>query len=58
MTDISDLYKEKLSDDGSSYFLDGQWKPFQTEEHEIKIMGEAEPEKFVVKSTHRGPVLS
>ena len=39
-SDVVDLYQEKVSDDGKSYFLDGSWREFpKTLSHSIKVMG-------------------
>jgi len=41
LNDNSDLYKEKLSEDGNSYFVDGQWRKIEKKEITIKVKGEA-----------------
>lgn len=58
VTDTSDLYKEKISEDGNQYKLDGEWKDLKVEPHKIKVKGRDEPEIFDLKYTHRGPVIS
>lgn len=37
LTDVSDLYREKIRDD--QYFLDGKWVPLKIENHKIQIKG-------------------
>lgn len=58
MVDISDLYREKIDDANAKYFVDGKWKDLEVEEHTIKVKGQDQPEKFQVRYTHRGPVLT
>lgn len=58
LTDVSDLYKERLSKDGTQYLLDGRWKDLTVDSYEMKVKGQNETVKFEVKSTHRGPVIS
>ena len=56
-SDVTDLYRERISDDGQSYFLDGSWTPFtNTLRHKIKVLGSSEVD-FELKFTHRGPIL-
>lgn len=57
LCDASDLWKETISEDGLSYFVDGEWRPLQIETHEIKVKGQ-DPVKFDVKLTHRGPLFA
>lgn len=33
LTDVSDLYREKIS--GDHYYLDGEWRPLKIENHKI-----------------------
>ena len=56
LNDNSDLFKEKLSTDGKSYLVDGQWRPVQQREVSIKVKGE-ETLKFTLRRTHRGPLI-
>ena len=39
LNDNSDLWKEQLSEDGKSYFVDGEWRSLVIEETEIKVKG-------------------
>ena len=39
-SDVVDLYRERISENGKQYFLDGSWKDFpETLNHKIKVMG-------------------
>ncbi|MEV8309902.1 penicillin acylase family protein [Streptomyces flavidovirens] len=53
--DVSDLYLEKVSDEG--YLYDGSTKPFKTREETIKVAG-GKPKKITVRSTNNGPLVS
>lgn len=57
LCDSSDLYQEKLNEDGTKYFLDGKWEDLKFINEPIKIKG-GEVIDFKVPMTHRGPVLS
>ena len=37
LTDVSDLFRETISDDGKQYKLDGKWKDLEVKKHIIKI---------------------
>lgn len=39
LNDLSDLYREKVSKDGSQYLLDGEWKDFKVRKETIKVKG-------------------
>ena len=56
LNDNSDLYKEKLSENGDSYFVDGEWRKIEKREITIKVKGE-EPTTFTLRRTHRGPLI-
>lgn len=43
LTDVSDLYREKLSDDKTKYFVDGEWKDLKIVREYIKVAGKKEP---------------
>lgn len=58
MVDVSDLFREKLEWEKNQYLVDGEWKDLVVEDEPIKVKGQDEPEKFQVKYTHRGPVLT
>ncbi|MEU6984702.1 penicillin acylase family protein [Streptomyces sp. NPDC046324] len=53
--DVTDLYLEKVGDDG--YVVDGRTKPFTTREETIKIAGGGS-RKITVRSTEHGPLVS
>jgi acyl-homoserine lactone acylase PvdQ len=57
LTDLSDLYREKLSDDKKQYFVDGKWKDLKIIKEKIFVKGQDEPEEFEIKLTHRGPLV-
>jgi penicillin amidase len=38
-TDNTDLWQERLSEDGSKYLVDGQWRDLTVVETEIKVKG-------------------
>ncbi|MGW6566414.1 penicillin acylase family protein [Streptomyces sp. NPDC054975] len=53
--DVTDLYLEKVSDEG--YVVDGKVKPFTTREETIKIAGGGS-RKITIRSTEHGPLVS
>ena len=57
VTDVSDIYRERISDDEQSYEVDGQWKELEEEAHVIKVKGQ-EDVPFTIKHTHRGPLIA
>ena len=57
MTDTSDLYREKVTDDDDHYELDGVKKKLEVVEYLIKVK-DADSVKFKVRLTHRGPLLA
>jgi acyl-homoserine lactone acylase PvdQ len=56
LNDNSDLFKEKLSEDGKSYLVDGEWRSIHFKETIIKVKG-SDPIKFYLRNTHRGPLI-
>lgn len=56
LSDTSDLFREKLSEDKSQYMVDGEWKDIKFITEEIKVKGKDEPIRFNIKMTHRGPL--
>ncbi|GBD30755.1 Acyl-homoserine lactone acylase QuiP [bacterium HR32] len=57
--DVQDLFLERLHpQDPSRYLFRGRWWPVQTRVEEIRVRGRAEPERWVVRSTHHGPILN
>jgi len=58
LNDLSDLFREKVSEDGKKYQVDGQWRDFKVRKEAIKVKGFPEPVDFEVKLTHRGPAMT
>jgi penicillin amidase len=58
VTDTSDLYEEQLDESGEKYMVDGQWRDLSVINYEIKVKDWEQPEKYDLKLTHRGPVIS
>lgn len=56
-TDVSDLFREKISDDGKKFFVDGNWRNLEILSHDIKVKGKESPVRWDVQKTHRGPVI-
>jgi penicillin amidase len=55
--DAQDLYVERIKpDDATQYLTPDGWRPFETQEIEIKVKG-GDPVRFVRRSTRHGPVL-
>jgi acyl-homoserine lactone acylase PvdQ len=57
LTDLSDLYREKISDDGKKYMVDGQWKDLKFIKEQIYVKGQEKPVEFVIRETTRGPLM-
>ena len=57
MTDETDFYFETLDSSQTKYLLDGEWKDLNISEDTIKVR-DANGVPIVIKSTHRGPVIS
>ncbi|WP_328900661.1 penicillin acylase family protein [Streptomyces sp. NBC_00441] len=53
--DVTDLFLEKVSDDG--YLYDGRTKPFTTREETIKVAG-GKDRHITVRETNNGPLVS
>jgi len=50
------VWQEKLNEDETEYFVDGEWRKLDIIEEVIKIKGQ--PDLILkVKNTHRGPVM-
>ena len=56
LSDVSDLYREKIDETGTKYFVDNEWKDLKVISHEIKVKNN-KTVKFDVKYTHRGPLM-
>ena len=57
LTDVSDLFREKLSENATHYLVDHKWRDLKIRIEEINIKGKTEPFRLEVKSTHRGPLV-
>ncbi len=57
MTDDMDFYIETLNEDQTHYMLDGKWVDLKIEEEEINLKS-GNKRKIIIKSTHRGPIIS
>ena len=58
LSDLSDLYREKMNPERSSYFIEGEgWKQLKVEKSPISVKGMKEPVEFEIKYTHRGPLV-
>ncbi|KAL4430319.1 hypothetical protein ABPG74_019478 [Tetrahymena malaccensis] len=55
-TDSSDLYQEKLNEEGDKYFLDNEWRQLKAVKEQINIKS-GQAYNLTVKLTHRGPIL-
>jgi penicillin G amidase len=56
LTDLSDLYREELSEDKLKYKVDGEWRDLRVINEKISVKGK-EPEDFEIKFSHRGPLM-
>lgn len=56
LTDLSDLFKEKLNEAKSQYKVDGEWRNLRVVKEEIKVKG-GPSIPFEIKYTHRGPLV-
>ena len=54
--DSSDIWQETIN--GDSYLVDGVWRQLQVIQEPIKVKGVPEPVDFVVRSTHRGVLVT
>ena len=55
--DTADLWKEKLNEDESEYWMDDQWRKLDIITEHIQVKGQEEPHVLTIKVTHRGPVI-
>lgn len=58
MVDDADFVVEGIALDGSMYRDADDWRPFDTRTEEIRVRGRGEPERWIVRSTVRGPVIT
>jgi penicillin amidase len=56
-TDLSDLYREELSEDGSKYLVDGEWREIQVIKERVQCKGKPEGVDLQIRLTHRGPLI-
>lgn len=56
--DNTDLFLERLSEDGRKVFVDGAWEPAEVIEERISVKGQKEPHVERVVVTPRGPIIS
>jgi len=56
-TDLSDLYREQLSEDGLKYLVDGEWRSLEVISEKIKCKGKPDGVDFNIRLTHRGPLI-
>ncbi|HEX7356605.1 MAG TPA: penicillin acylase family protein [Ignavibacteriaceae bacterium] len=57
MNDDADFYVEKIDSSKTKYFIDGQWQSLKIIKDTIKVK-DAKDEIFIIKETHRGPIIS
>ena len=57
MADDMDFYVEKLNEDLTEYYMDGEWIPLTIKKETTKLRSGKEKE-IIIKSTHRGPIVS
>ena len=57
MADDMDFYVEKLNEDTTKYYLDGEWVPLTIKKETMKLRS-GEEKEIIIKSTHRGPIVS
>jgi len=57
MADDADFYIEKIDSTGSKYSVNGKWLDIKKVKYKIKVKNTFD-EEFVVKYTHRGPIIS
>jgi penicillin G amidase len=55
--DVSDLYLEELSPDGSAVRHIGAWEPLTVRHEEIAVRGRTDPEVIEVRETRHGPII-
>lgn len=57
--DVQDLFVERFHpQDPSRYLFRGRWLPVRTRVEEIRVRGRRQPVRWVVRSTHHGPILN
>jgi len=56
LTDLSDLYREKLNDEKTQYFVDNEWRDLKVIKEKIPVKG-GQAIDFEIKLSHRGPLV-
>jgi penicillin amidase len=56
LADVMDLFIERV--DGDTYEFEGERRPLVVVEEEITVRGRPEPDRFVVRETHHGPIVN
>ena len=57
--DVIDLYIEKINPENpNQYEVNGEWVDMTLVEESIKVAGQDEPEKLIVRYTRNGPIVS
>ena len=56
--DVTDLYVERLSEDGKRYEFKGSWKPLKRIREKILVRGESKPLIHEVRETRHGPLIT
>ena len=57
LTDLSDLFKETLNPEKTKYFVDNEWRSLTIEKELIKVKDQTKPVEFVIRHSHRGPLV-
>ncbi|HEX9694479.1 MAG TPA: penicillin acylase family protein [Actinomycetota bacterium] len=55
--DTQDLYVERMKDDGTAAWYQGEWEPVTVHREEIHVRGRDEPEVLEIRETRHGPIL-
>jgi len=56
MADVQDLFIERI--EGDKYEFEGEWRPLEILEEEIKVKGREQPVRHKVWLTHHGPIVN
>ena len=56
MADVMDLFVERI--DGATYEFEGERRPLEVYDEEIKVRGRAEAVRLEVHRTHHGPIVN
>jgi len=54
----TEVYLERLSDDGTATLYDGRWEPIVIHREEIAVRGQADPVVIESRGTHNGPIVA